>query len=196
MTISWLTCTDNAGGLVLSMNQNRYTAQILAACEHFVLSVPTQGMEQMVLAVGGCHGSEEPGDCTETDCTGKVGDKISHLGLKICVPGWRRQGHELAHGLPKGSKKARQYEKIREVETMLDLENLLAVEDAVAHIVCKLKSVEGSIPGHNLLLCQMVCGYVRPAYWSGNIFCPQCEGVPPYLTFFGSQTFGYVSGPS
>lgn len=36
---------------------------------------------------------------------------------------------------------------------------------------------------------------MRAAYWNrtNKLFVPQTPRVPPYLTFLGRQTFGYVS---
>lgn len=59
MTISWLTPTDNHGGVFLSVNAKRHTATFLRkASAVFCLSVATQGMEEMLLAVGGCSGRD------------------------------------------------------------------------------------------------------------------------------------------
>ncbi|KAL7565479.1 hypothetical protein ACA910_012218 [Epithemia clementina (nom. ined.)] len=47
---------------------------------------------------------------------------------------------------------------------------------------------------HSLVLAQVETAYVHSHYWDGQkkLFRPQNQHVPPYLTFFGSQTFGYV----
>ncbi len=52
---------------------------------------------------------------------------------------------------------------------------------------------------HLLIMAEVIDAYVHSSYWDSNksLFRPTMtkEGeqtVPPYLTFFGSQTFGYV----
>ena len=49
---------------------------------------------------------------------------------------------------------------------------------------------------HILIIAQVIDAYVQPSYWDCKklIFCPQGTEAeaPPYMTFFGSQTFGYV----
>jgi hypothetical protein len=75
MTISWLTCINNAARLpclyltlrlfshlrrgsqglfFCAVNKRRHTASLLREGRSFVLNVPVQGMEELVLAVGGC----------------------------------------------------------------------------------------------------------------------------------------------
>jgi len=208
MTISWLTATDNHGGFVASMNQNRYTAQVLDGWEYFVLSIPAADLADTVLKIGGHHG-------TATE------DKINQLGIAVCTPGWPHEGaepsalgaapsaagpgevpssadsqHAAQQHQPKKSRRTlskkdqKQADRLQEVASIV--KGTIAVEGCVAHIVCEKKSVQDLGQGHNLLLCQMLCAYVRPQYWSGNTFCPQSDDTEPYLTFFGSQTFGHV----
>ena len=66
MVLSWLTPTNNSGRFMFSINKKRYSASLLApvTCDtntfevgiEFTLSVPVQGMEQMVLDVGSISG--------------------------------------------------------------------------------------------------------------------------------------------
>jgi hypothetical protein len=62
---------------------------------------------------------------------------------------------------------------------------------------------------HIIVFAKIKQAYVKSPYWNvtQKLFQPQCRGglsagtadttsvppPPPYLTFFGSQTFGYVS---
>ena len=46
--------------------------------------------------------------------------------------------------------------------------------------------------GHYLLTLETVAAFVREEYWSGKTLEPQKAGVPPILSFFGSQRFGHV----
>lgn len=47
---------------------------------------------------------------------------------------------------------------------------------------------------HFLLLADVVEAHVHPSYWDSDklLFRPKSKEVAPYLTFFGSQTFGFV----
>ncbi|ELR21913.1 uncharacterized protein ACA1_046120 [Acanthamoeba castellanii str. Neff] len=156
MTISWLTCINNQVGLVFcAVNKRRHTASLLRVGRSFVLNVPVQGMEELVLAVGGCTGKDE--------------DKFDKLNLDLCQPGWT------------------------DLDTMIEDggDRLLAIRPCVAHVVCRVEAVQDKA-GHLLLHCRLQRAWVRPDYWNGKNFIPQRPGVPPYFTFLGAQTFGYV----
>ena len=51
---------------------------------------------------------------------------------------------------------------------------------------------------HLLLLADVVEAHVHPSYWDSDklLFRPRSKDVAPYLTFFGSQTFGFVVAQS
>ena len=48
---------------------------------------------------------------------------------------------------------------------------------------------------HLLIMAEVTDAYVHPSYWDDmkKLFRPVSKEVPPYLKFFGSQTFGYVT---
>jgi flavin reductase (DIM6/NTAB) family NADH-FMN oxidoreductase RutF len=102
-------------------------------------------------------------------CTGKTQDKLSTLDLQTCHPGWieaeSKQGGEE--------------------------EELVAIRACVAHLVCRVESIQEEA-GHLLVRAQLKQAWVRKDYWDGKTFVAQREDVPPYLTFLGSQRFGYV----
>jgi hypothetical protein len=75
MTISWLTAVDNLGTFFMSMNKSRHTANSMVPGSVFVLSVPTAAIQKTVVDVGSVSGST-------------CGDKLTHLGIESCVPGW------------------------------------------------------------------------------------------------------------
>jgi flavin reductase (DIM6/NTAB) family NADH-FMN oxidoreductase RutF len=60
MIITWLSCADNSGGLILSVNRKRYSCQALTNQPHskFTLSIPTSGMEDLILNIGSCSGRD------------------------------------------------------------------------------------------------------------------------------------------
>ncbi|KAJ9452087.1 hypothetical protein DIPPA_30950 [Diplonema papillatum] len=61
----------------------------------------------------------------------------------------------------------------------------------VAHLSCSV--VAGARQaGHHLLTCQILDGYVRRKYWSGDTLKPTEPDLPPFLTFFGSGQFGHA----
>lgn len=74
MTITWLTPVNNVGLFVMSMNNNRYTRMILRKQKKFTLNIPTKMEEQLVLEIGGCSGKDD--------------DKIMHLKINVCKPGF------------------------------------------------------------------------------------------------------------
>jgi flavin reductase (DIM6/NTAB) family NADH-FMN oxidoreductase RutF len=160
MTISWLTPINNEGTMVCSMKATRYTAELLQS--HFVLSVPCEGMQELVARIGSCSGAST--------------DKVSSLGIPMCEPGWAPTA-------------AAQSKADRKLERALQGAELTAVASAVAHVVCSVQA-RSEVQGHLLLTCAMEAGWVRSRYWDGRIFAPRDPSVPPYLTFFGSQCFG------
>eukprot|EP00741_Cyanophora_paradoxa_P018054 tig00021037_g17434.t1 len=74
MTISWLTPVNNQGGFLCSINKRRHTLKLIQARKRFVLSVPVRGMEDLLVAIGGCTGVEV--------------DKFREFGIPLCHPGW------------------------------------------------------------------------------------------------------------
>jgi hypothetical protein len=71
-----------------------------------------------------------------------------------------------------------------------------AIDGTVAHLLCKVYSMPQQPvidDEHYLVLAEVTRAYVKRSYWDAekNLFRPEND-FPPYLTFFGSQTFGYV----
>ena len=71
MAITWVTAIDNAGRFVAAIGKRRYTRKLLQVGTPFVMSVPTAGMEELVVKIGGVHGDEDE----------EGGDKFSRLGI-------------------------------------------------------------------------------------------------------------------
>lgn len=73
---------------------------------------------------------------------------------------------------------------------------IFGIRGTVAQLDCTIYNVMEDVidSEHLLVLAQVQRAFVHPNYWDGdkNLFRPQ-TGLPPYLTFFGSQTFGYVT---
>lgn len=80
---------------------------------------------------------------------------------------------------------------------------MFTVKSCVAHMVCKVVRGDNSeeaplgavVDGHYIINCQIYEAYVRKEYWSNNNFIApeKDETSPPYLSFLGSQRFGYVT---
>lgn len=102
-------------------------------------------------------------------CSGRDVDKLQLYGERLggcCLPGWRDWD-----GGP-----------------------IFALKNCLAHLEVRVQSDLTTASGqdaHHILGCQIVAAYVRSSHWDGKIFCPK-HCARPYLSFFGSQTFGFV----
>ncbi|CAJ1416540.1 unnamed protein product [Effrenium voratum] len=162
MTISWLTPMDNQGRFLCSLNKSRHSAGGVLSQRVFVLNVPTAELAQTVLDVGGCSGS----------CVDKI-ERFSEALGGCCRPGWEplEWPGDMDLGAP-----------------------VFALAGCVAHLVVRVQADLTAASGqdaHHVLSCATLRAVVRRSHWDGKIFSPR-HGASPYLTFFGSQTFGYV----
>ena len=163
MTISWLTPIDNHGRMICSINKRRHSAAGVLAHKTFVLNVPSAELAQTVLEVGGCSGAEV--------------DKLERFSSALggcCYPGWKPL--------------------IWPPEDLECQPPVFALAGCVAHLVIQVQAdltSSSAQDAHHILSCTTLRAYVRSSYWDGKIFCPR-ESAAPYLTFFGSQTFGLV----
>ncbi|KAI9333213.1 hypothetical protein DFJ73DRAFT_854721 [Zopfochytrium polystomum] len=167
------TCTDNA---TVPDEEGGSTEKGPAAAVKFVLNVPTEGMEDLVRAVGGCSGR---------DC-----DKFATISdLPVCVPG-RVDG---SAGADSGSVAAKQTKKHKRAATQPTVPEhpVFALSNCCAHIVCRVDERQTRF-GHEMLICTMAGGWVRPDYWDGRCFGPRQAESPALLSFLGSQTFASV----
>eukprot|EP01064_Diplonema_japonicum_P000393 TRINITY_DN10278_c0_g1_i1.p1 TRINITY_DN10278_c0_g1~~TRINITY_DN10278_c0_g1_i1.p1 ORF type:complete len:263 (+),score=62.49 TRINITY_DN10278_c0_g1_i1:34-822(+) len=76
MTISWLSCVNNNGVVMLSMNEGRRSAEMLFEDGYkgrFTLCVPVEGSEMLLRRIGGESGSTV--------------DKFTSLNLTLCPVG-------------------------------------------------------------------------------------------------------------
>ena len=173
MTISWLTAVDNNGHLVLSVNKRRQSAVSILSAGTFVLNVPTAQLAKTVLEIGGCSGRDV--------------DKIERFRADLggyCLPGWRP---------------LEMWPPSQENRDAGD--HVFAISGCVAHLVIQVLanlSDLSEIPqlsSHHLFVCKVCRAFVHSTYWDGKIFAPRPNmevATPPYMSFFGSQTFGYV----
>ena len=77
-----------------------------------------------------------------------------------------------------------------------DAAELFAIKGTVAHLECVVTNLMDGVVDeqHWLVAAQVVRAFVQTDYWdeTKNLFLP-AESSPPYMTFFGSQTLGYVT---
>ena len=92
--------------------------------------------------------------------------------------------------------------------------SVFAIQGTVAHMVCQIYNIPSLNHNnnddsstiidedHDLILCEIIDAYVNCDYWdeTKKQFIPQNDSdddaipiPPPYLTFLGSQRFGYIS---
>lgn len=225
MTISWVTCVDNSGSFVCALNSSRSSAvrlqrehaRVLAQTESdiekgalFTLSVPTAGMERMILEIGSCSGRDV--DKSQIVC-----------GWRYVLPGWDAlEPSDTAESSKSGpQKRLRTIGKKAAKRRRLELEDQAirtqrCIDACVAHIVCRVSSIQRMENGHLLIRATVVRAYVRSAYWRDEAtttakrgrdagswehsatFGPRSSGkysVPPpgVLTFLGSRTFGTIT---
>ena len=211
MILSWMTATNNLGRFVFSLNQRRHTAKaITSKTKHveFVLSVPVQGMEELVLNVG-CTSSrwrsKFPADyysAMKSDGNDDNSKQPKQEENKTSGKKKRKRNHEFAQGVPN-----LEAVSVGHVESGNKNEkDYFAINGTVAHMRCRTISVMTGNENdndfidneHYLVSAEIIDAYVHPNYWDEkkHQFRPLSENVPPYLTFYGAQTFGYVVSTS
>ena len=219
MVISWLSATNNTGKFMMSVNKCRHTASILTSKDRdvdFILCVPVAGMEDLVLNVGKASGkwgkSKFAGECEDKICdkdeskgdpqsqVESTTELIAPTGVKTSRQQKKRKFKNGVDGLVAvrigGVEKAPQNEH-----------DPIAILGTVAHLVCKTYRIVDGKDGnaidddHHLILAEVKEAYVHRDYWNEEKiqFQPMTKKIEngelqpaPYLTFLGSQRFGYV----
>ena len=213
---------------MFSLNRRRHSSILLksslsSSSSEFTLSVPVQGMEELVRSVGGVSGqfgSKFPADYKDVlvGSTASPSPPMSKRQRKkeprfrTGIPGLVRDSMEdLDHHPASGSIHHGK-------DSHANNSHCFAIQGTVAQMVCRVYRVMSSSPDpneplssvqtdgtdsiiddeHDLFLAEVVRARVRPAYFdvTKNLFRPATADTPPYLTFFGSQTFGYVVSSS
>jgi flavin reductase (DIM6/NTAB) family NADH-FMN oxidoreductase RutF len=197
MVLSWLTAVNNEGSFVFAINRRRYTARILNLHNrHFTLSVPVRGMEELVLNVGAVSGQvvdkfrreeQEPKqrEPQSLDSTTVDNDDFSSSSRRIKRKLLAENGVPGLHSEP--------------------FDQSFAIRDTVAQMACEITGTlrtsdtdnDDNDEEHVIYRARVVTARVDTNYWDGEklLFRAMTAVTPPYLTFFGSQTFGYVYGP-
>ena len=205
---------ESSGG---SSNKCIYEAGV-----EFSLSVPVKGMEEIVKDVGSISGrccskfqSNATTSLVKEGCAKQPQDSYDNLSNRQRKK--QKKENIIRNGIlglvpvPLGS----------DDEVSLEESSLFAVKGTVAHMRCRVCALLGpnssdnhddatkndssadtgqsvADEDHLLIMAEVVDAYVHSSYWDSTklLFRPMSkEGgqtVPPYLTFFGSQTFGYV----
>jgi flavin reductase (DIM6/NTAB) family NADH-FMN oxidoreductase RutF len=183
MSVTWLSATNNSGKFMMSINSKRYTASLLTKEIGFVLSVPVKGMEQLVLNVGKTSGRWKSSKFPK-DHTNNGPSVIDHKKKKF----------KFEHGI-----EGLIATKIGSSQDITDEEEPFAIQGTVAHLVCESSNIyepQSQIidDEHYLIMAEVKDAYVDKEYWDSKkrLFRPSSTSNP-YLTFFGSQTFGYVT---
>ena len=207
---------ESSGGGSSSSSKCIYEAGV-----EFSLSVPVKGMEEIVKDVGSISGrccskfqSDETAGLVKEGCAKQPQDSYDNLSNRQRKK--QKKENIIRNGIlglvpvPLGSN-----------DEALEESSLFAIKGTVAHMRCRVCALLGpqssdnhddatnndssadkgmqsvADEDHLLIMAEVVDAYVHSSYWDSNkmVFRPMPkEGgqMPPYLTFFGSQTFGYV----
>jgi flavin reductase (DIM6/NTAB) family NADH-FMN oxidoreductase RutF len=193
MVLSWLTATNNEGRFMFSLNRRRHTASILSEGCNFVLSIPVKGMEDLVKAVGGTSGRR--GSKFAEDHPPSENQEEATVQEVTSPPLSQRQKKKLR--LPRPiSVAGLNAVTLGHQPIPMDRSEPFAVDGTVAHLQCKAYSIMQDPvidDDHYLVLAEVTHAFVKRSYWdNGKKLFRASATVPPHLTFFGSQTFGYV----
>ncbi|KAJ1446305.1 hypothetical protein M885DRAFT_547013 [Pelagophyceae sp. CCMP2097] len=178
MTISWLTAVNNDAEFVFSMNKRRHSAK--AVCDDkrpFGLSVPVRGMEALVLAIGNCSGRR--------GC--KFGAVPGLAAAEARVEGRKRPANGFA-ALADSSSDDSDGDAPAEPAPPV-----FYVEGTVARLSCVMVRELYYDDDHRVCVARIDSARVRGDYWRDSKLFAPIEDAPPYLTFLGSQKFGYVT---
>ena len=172
MVISWLTAIDNNGTFFCSLNLRRHTAKFVdKPGSIFVLNPAVQGMEPLLLKVGGCSGRDI--------------DKFDEFGIACCCPGWQQ---DVGSMRPRAKQKLSAKEQ-KELVVQEARNSAIAVAEGVAaHLLCKVLTTS-ALNGHQLTVCQIIAAWARPSYWSSGKTFVAAPPSPSLLGFLGTKTF-------
>eukprot|EP00729_Bicosta_minor_P016091 gene16091-30970_t len=182
---------------------------------YFVLSVPTAGMEGVVLAIGGCSGR----DGTLSRLAAELAhyrNRVANLKRRVdrvssaADCGGEVSGGARGVGGAGGVKKTSSVPQLWIGGVGAPVEGLVAMAACCAHLVCEVHCMTDHL-GHWLTTGRVVRGYVRRPLWSGKTFgagsgdVSSCSGggdtvgksapPPSLLTFLGSKQFGHIVSP-
>ena len=170
MTVSWLTATDNRGGFIMALNARRFTTKQIRATGKFTLSVPTRGMEDVLVKIGSCSGFD-------------VDKTKSVSGWTPVTPGW---GVDSISGSVVCVKECVAH-IVASVQNVHDI-----MENGHVLVTAKCERAFVRLP-----YWRSDDERNESSAWTGKaVFAPRKHefrpSPPPILTFLGSKVFGSV----
>ena len=199
--------------LVPTSTSTSNTVETETSTVEFVLSVPVAGMEDLVKNIGKTSGrwgtSKFFSNKLPSQKEGKLSPSPSHdSDSKRSTSPKKKNKFELGieglHAVKIGESE----------EEPASKNDLFGIRGTIAHLKCKINCIIDNNGGknecmdtgmvdddHYLISADVTDAYVKEDYWNEKkkVFQPcRREGgghqhsPPPYLTFFGSQSFGYV----
>lgn len=181
----------------------------------FSLSVPVKGMEEMVKDVGSISGrccNKFQSDMTATSLQQQTNDACDNN-----LSNRQRKKQKKENIMNNGIVGLIPVSLGSNDDKLLEGSDLFAIKGTIAHLKCRVYAmigpsstndvtnetasdamIENAQPAidndHLLIMAEVVDAYVHRSYWDPNklLFRPMTTMHPPYLTFFGSQSFGYV----
>ena len=197
MILSWLTPINNLATFCFSINKRRFSAENIHTCPEFSLSVPTKGMEDLVLAIGKCSGRNR-----------NKFEELSSKGLRLVTFGTREAVRQ-SKKRPRTPKSTNPFAALNDDSDdeeqgddatpadppppdQFPAEHPYAVGATACHMACRVNSIAEGDPEHWLVMAEITQGSIDERYWNGKQFVPTTAETPPYLTFLGSQKFAYV----
>lgn len=157
-----------------------------------VLNVPVRGMEDLVLAIGGCSGANVDKFATLEIPTcaldGSATTLMDPVSRQADADAEAQTSSAPAH--PKKPKLSRQ-ELAR--QAIADAAaKCVAVQGCAAHVLCRVETAQTD-DGHWTLRCSQLAAWCQADYWDGKNFVPKTPTAPPFLSFLGSKVFAYVT---
>jgi flavin reductase (DIM6/NTAB) family NADH-FMN oxidoreductase RutF len=131
----------------------------------------------------------EDDDAEEEEGEGKEEEAACTLQTAAAGEPKRKRDDAVPTGLRDGKKKRQKGTPDTPAE--YSVEHLVAIPACVAHLACRVRDMR-AVDGQWLCTAMIERVFVRPEYWSGKVFMPQNDEVPPFMSFVGSQKFGYV----
>nr|KAJ3419837.1 hypothetical protein HK105_006433 [Polyrhizophydium stewartii] len=190
MTISWLTPLNNhasrllplsLGLFICSMNSGRYSRTLVQANRRFILSVITDGMQDLTVQIGSCTGGSLADGI----------DKFEHLGIQVCRPGGAESHGHSGAAVPsaeQGSRRRPRQGRAQDPLSTVAALPAVAVRGCASHIACTVVD-ETEWDGHAVMTCRMDAAWADERYWNGKQFIQTDSSVPALLTFLGTKRF-------
>jgi flavin reductase (DIM6/NTAB) family NADH-FMN oxidoreductase RutF len=214
MTLSWLCPANNYGGFVFVIHKTRFSASALSEECPFVLSVAHAGQSALLLDCGKMTGkSNNKFDGRIPGLQTKLAQRSVPLNADRKVRSVAVSNQNAFAALDEDNESAEEEEEEQANATSrhrLEISSALqqeldgaasapermpdAIKDTPAHMCCRvIRRSDAADAGHWLVVAQIEEAFVHPDYWDDKVLEPRKEGLPPLLTFLGSQRFSAIS---